>query len=580
MRDRCYAPPFMRTVVNDDLGPDRVDASEEGRVADEGAAGAGRRLPSWAPTAGVVAAIAVGIVARFVQRSPLWLDEALSVNIARLPVADLLDALRHDGHPPLYYLLLHVWMEVVGESDFAVRALSGILSVATLPLAWIAGRRLAGTVGARWAVVALALSPFAVRYGTETRMYALVMLLVLAGYLLLTDALERPTWWRLGGLALISGLLLLSHYWAFYLVAAVGVLLVVRAWRRPADRAPTVRVTLAVAAGGLLFLPWIGGFLYQSAHTGTPWGRPFRPTAIVQTTLIDMGGGSVTEAALYGGVVLVLALLGLFAVRAADPIVELDVRTTPTVRRELATVTLVLAIGAVVGYATDATFQGRYAATVVPLVLLAVAVGLARLPGAAPLVAGGVFVGLSLFGIVWVNYYQRTQSADVAAAVRDRAQPGDVVVYCPDQLGPGYSREMPDGLTELVYPTLGAPDRVDWVDYAERNGAADVDTLAQEILDEADGQAVFMVWMPDYSTYGTQCEDLVNTLGLSETLVVSDNEKFFEPAVLSWSPDARRHRLSPSRGGPPGATGASVASVASLSWPRPAGRRARTGARP
>jgi hypothetical protein len=526
----------MRTVVNDDLGPHGADASEEGKGADERAAGAGRRFPAWAPAAGVAAAVAVGIVARFVQRSPLWLDEALSVNIARLPVSDLLEALWHDGHPPLYYLLLHFWMEVVGESDAALRALSGIISVATLPLAWVAGRRLAGAAGARWAVVALALSPFAVRYGTETRMYALVMLLVLAGYLVLTDALERPTWGRLGGLTLISGLLLLSHYWAFYLVAAVGLVLVFRAWRRPADRASTVRVTIAVAAGGLLFLPWVGGFLYQSAHTGTPWGSPFRPTAILQTTLIDMGGGAVTEASLYGGVLLVLALLGLFAVRAAGSMVDLDMRTAPTVRWELAVVTLVIAIGTVVGYATNATFQGRYAATVVPLVLLAVAVGLARLPGAAALVAGGVFVAMSLFGIVWVNYYQRTQSADVAAAVRDRAQPGDVVVYCPDQLGPAYSREMPDGLVEMVYPTLGAPGRVDWVDYAERNGAADVGTLAQDILGEADGHAVFMVWMPDYNTYDTQCEDLVNSLGLTENLVVPDSAKFFEPAYLHWSP--------------------------------------------
>lgn len=536
VRDRCYAPALMRTVVNDVPGPGGVDASEQRQAADEGAADAGRRLPTWGPTAGVAAAVVVGVVARFVQRSPLWLDEALSVNIARLPVSDLLDALRHDGHPPLYYLLLHFWMEVFGESDVAVRALSGIISVATLPLAWIAGRRLAGTNGGRWAVVALALSPFAVRYGTEARMYSMVMLLVLAGYLVLTDALERPTWARLVGLAVLSGLLLLSHYWAFYLVAAVGGILVLRAWRRPADRAATVRVAIAVAAGGLLFLPWLGGFLYQSAHTGTPWGRPFRPTAILQTTLIEMGGGSVTEASLYGGVLLVLALLALLAVRTAGPVVDLDMRTAPTVRWELAVVIAVLAVGAVVGYATDATFQGRYSATVVPLVLLAVAVGLTRLQGVPALVAGGSFVALSLFGVVWVNYYQRTQAADVAAAVRDRAEPGDVVVYCPDQLGPAYSREMPDGLAQMAYPTLGSPDRVDWVDYAERNGAADVRTLARDIVEEADGHAVFMVWMPDYNTFDNQCEDLVNVLGLTENLVLPDDEKFFEPAYLHWSP--------------------------------------------
>src|SRR5690606_36082099 len=131
---------------------------------------------------------------------------ALSVNIAQLPVADLLDALRHDGHPPLYYLLLHYWMEVVGDGDTAVRALSGIFAVASLPLVWVAGRRLAGAEGARWALVLAALSPYWVRYATETRMYSLVMLLVLAGYLLLLDSLQRPTRRRLAGVAVVSGL--------------------------------------------------------------------------------------------------------------------------------------------------------------------------------------------------------------------------------------------------------------------------------------------------------------------------------------------------------------------------------------
>ena len=97
--------------------------------------------------------VVVGICLRFFSTSELWLDEALSVNIARLPVGDMLDALRHDGHPPLYYLLLHAWMAVVGEGDTAVRALSGIIGVATLPLAYIAGRRLAGVDGGRWALV-------------------------------------------------------------------------------------------------------------------------------------------------------------------------------------------------------------------------------------------------------------------------------------------------------------------------------------------------------------------------------------------------------------------------------------------
>lgn len=512
--------------------------AEEG--VDDGSASAetGRstRLPAWTVPVAVGAIVVLGIVLRFVQRSPLWLDEALSVNIAQLPVGDLLEALRHDGHPPLYYLLLHYWMELVGDGDMAVRALSGIFAVASLPLVWVAGRRLAGTAGARWALVVAALSPYGVRYATETRMYSLVMLLTLAGYLLLLDALERPTWRRLAGLTLLSGLLLLTHYWAFYLLAGVGLLLVVRAWRVPGERSATVRVTVALAAGGLLFLPWLGGFLYQAANTGTPWGSPFRPTAIVQTVLMDMGGGTLTEALLYGSIVVLLVVVALFAARSSGHEMTFDLRTVPTVRWEMAVVALVLAIGGAAGLATNATFQSRYAAVVVPLLLLAVAVGIARVPGVAQVVVGALYLGFAALGIGWVNYYQRTQSAEVSAAVGARAQPGDVVVYCPDQLGPAFSREMPDGLDEMGYPALGSPATVDWVDYADRNAAADPAVLAEQIRERADGHAIFLVWMSEYNTYGTQCEALVSELGLTESLVIQDNGRFYEPASLHWRP--------------------------------------------
>src|SRR6478752_5318026 len=64
-----------------------------------------------------VVALVVGTVLRFTTMSSLWLDEALSVNISQLPLGEITDWLRHDGHPPLYYWLLHAWREVFGTSD-------------------------------------------------------------------------------------------------------------------------------------------------------------------------------------------------------------------------------------------------------------------------------------------------------------------------------------------------------------------------------------------------------------------------------------------------------------------------------
>jgi uncharacterized membrane protein len=429
-------------------------------------------------------------------------------------------------------------MEIFGESDFAVRALSGIFAVATLPLAWTAGRRLAGQAGARWALVIVALSPYSIRYATETRMYSLVMLLVLAGYLILSDALIESRPWRLAALTLISGLLLLSHYWSFYLLAATALVLLARWWWRPQQRAKTGRVVLAVAAGGLLFLPWLPGFLSQAANTGTPWGEPFRPTAIVLTTLDDLGGGTLTESGLAAMLVVVFLLVALFTARSGGNQLTLDLRTVPIVRRELAVVLLVVALGSGVAYATDATYQSRYAAVIVPLILLAVAVGIARIPGIAQVLAGGTYLALSVAGIAWVNYYQRTQAEAVGDVVAQRAEPGDVVVYCPDQLGPDYSRQMPGGLTELAYPTLGSPERVDWVDYAERNRSADPLRIAEQIRAEADGSAIFVVWMSDYRTLDSQCEQMLAALGPGTTLVEGDDGKYFEPAFLHWVPAA------------------------------------------
>ena len=70
---------------------------------------------------GVALVIAVGIGLRFWASSALWLDEALTVNIARLPLHEIPGRLKQDGAPPLFYYLLHFRMRIFGQSDLATR---------------------------------------------------------------------------------------------------------------------------------------------------------------------------------------------------------------------------------------------------------------------------------------------------------------------------------------------------------------------------------------------------------------------------------------------------------------------------
>ncbi len=74
----------------------------------------------------------------------LWLDEGLSIGIAGRPLADIPGVLRQDGSPPLYYLLLHGWMELVGSSEAATHALSLLFALLAVPVAFWAGRLLFG----------------------------------------------------------------------------------------------------------------------------------------------------------------------------------------------------------------------------------------------------------------------------------------------------------------------------------------------------------------------------------------------------------------------------------------------------
>ncbi len=232
----------------------------------------------------VAGVLVIAVVLRFVTKSDLWLDEALTVNIAKVPLSDLVDALKRDGAPPLYYLLLHGWIRIFGSGDVAVRAFSGLLGIALLPLMYLAGRRLGGTdpVRRRWvawsAVLIVACSPFAIRYSNETRMYMLAMVLVVLGYLAVWRAVEHPSIGRLIPIALVTAALLYTQYWAFFLVGVVGasqLWLVIR--RRDEARATAFRILVAIAIGCLLFVPWLPTFAYQMAHTGTPWDSPTSP---------------------------------------------------------------------------------------------------------------------------------------------------------------------------------------------------------------------------------------------------------------------------------------------------------------
>ena len=83
-----------------------------------------------------------------IDHQSLWTDEIASINNAFYGKPLSGTPIWRSGHGPLYFLLLHFWMEL-GQTEFAVRSLSAIVGVAAVCLTYALGLRLVGAVSPR-----------------------------------------------------------------------------------------------------------------------------------------------------------------------------------------------------------------------------------------------------------------------------------------------------------------------------------------------------------------------------------------------------------------------------------------------
>jgi hypothetical protein len=119
-----------------------------------------------------------------------WNDEGNSYVQSTRTFLDIAANAARDIHPPGYYWLLAGWRLLVGESEFALRALSAFAGVLTVALTYALGRRLHSATAGLAAALLVALNTFSIYYGQETRMYALLALWAAAGMWTLVKVLS------------------------------------------------------------------------------------------------------------------------------------------------------------------------------------------------------------------------------------------------------------------------------------------------------------------------------------------------------------------------------------------------------
>lgn len=174
---------------------------------------------------------ALGGLIRFatLDARSLWVDEATTLLLARLNLAEMLATiLDSEGTPPTYFVVVKGWMEVFGSSEVGLRSLSALLGTATIPVMYAIGRELGGVRVARIAGLLTALSPPLVWLSQDGRAYPLVVLAAAVSFLFFVRALREPSGRALAVWAGASALALATHYFALYLILPEALWLLAR----------------------------------------------------------------------------------------------------------------------------------------------------------------------------------------------------------------------------------------------------------------------------------------------------------------------------------------------------------------
>ncbi len=190
-----------------------------------------------------------------------WLDEGISIVLAKLPLDDLFIALRENFHPPLFYLLLHLWLPVGGHSEWFIRLPFIIAGSLCVPVLYQLLLQLFGKEKRNISLAAallLMFNPLSIYYSTELRMYSLNTLFSLLSWLYLTRWMKKINHKPSAICYLLFSLAnIYTFYGALFNLVSQWVFVI---WKYKNKLRAFVVCNLIL---GLLFLPWAPSLIKQ-----------------------------------------------------------------------------------------------------------------------------------------------------------------------------------------------------------------------------------------------------------------------------------------------------------------------------
>lgn len=221
---------------------------------------------TWLPITVFICAVYVSLRFWNLTDSCLWFDEIFSIHAAEHNWRELFWFVAQDLiHPPLFYVLLKIWIGIGGESLFWLRFFPVFFSIAAIiPFVFLCRQLKLSHFATALGLMFFAVNGSLIKYAQEVRMYSLLLCFGLASFWLFVRFLNLGKGFKF--LIIVNILLVYSHYFGWFVIASEVLAVIILARQR------TKQISLMLLLTILSFAPWIV-MIWEAAKTNSNVGQ-------------------------------------------------------------------------------------------------------------------------------------------------------------------------------------------------------------------------------------------------------------------------------------------------------------------
>ena len=252
----------------------------------------------------------------------LWHDESFSALLVKYDFGEMIERIKMDVHPPLYYIILKGWDYLFGNSLFSLRFFSVLFSaLAIITFYFFVKFAFKNRNLALFSSLLFAFSYFQIQYAMEARMYSLGTFLVIISTFLFLKALETKkwNWWLLYAFYISCGIY--THYFIALWIIPQALYLLYYLYKESKFNFSSWFKnknfqfgTTAYILTAISYIPWLGTFLKQLGQVQADYWIPKINIWSIPNTFSKMTIGGTIDSSRFWYVLAILMVIVIFLI--------------------------------------------------------------------------------------------------------------------------------------------------------------------------------------------------------------------------------------------------------------------------